>query len=127
VEPVFDLDLEGKNLTPVFGGVLIKPIEPSQFTAGGVAIPERSRPASMFAKVVAVGCGQRTEMGHVFENRFHPGQVVLYNPMANDSRYANVLRVVWHGEKLMLLSEGDILAIVTESNERMEPETVTGG
>jgi len=84
--------------------VLVKKIEPVNVTASGFVLP--SLPDETFkATVIKVGNGRPIEGGGNMPMSVAEGDVVIYNPNATIS-------VVVEGEKLLVIKEEDIFAIV---------------
>ena len=96
------------ELYPTLDRVLVRPAAAKQETAGGIIIPEGSGDHYAEGVVVKVGEG-RTRASGGFKVRepvnLEPGDTVLYSKVAG-------IPIKWNGEKLLLMREEDILAVV---------------
>jgi len=90
------------NIKPLFDRVVLK-VETKEKTQSGIVLPSSDN-KSQLAKVVAVGDGMPAE-GKKVEMQVKVGDTVVF------SKYAGT-EVESDGEKLLLVSQSDILAIV---------------
>lgn len=93
------------NLKPLGDRLIVSPVEQEEKTASGIILPESAKEKPMQGKVLAVGPGGRKEDGSRAPLDVDEGQVVLY------AKYAGT-EVKLNGDKLLILKETDILAIV---------------
>ena len=88
------------QLTPLHDRVIIKPVPAEEKTAGGIIIPDTAKEKPQRGTVVAAGPGKKDEPVTVKK-----GDTVLYG------KYSGT-EVRMDGQDLLILREGDILAIV---------------
>ncbi|MFS8524529.1 MAG: co-chaperone GroES [Limnochordales bacterium] len=95
------------NLKPLSDRVIVQPLEEEERTAGGILLPDTAKERPQQGKVVAVGPGRVNEEGKRLEMTVKEGDRVVY------SKYAGT-EVVIDGDEYLIMSEGDILAIIQE-------------
>ena len=88
------------QITPLHDRVVIKPAPAEEKTAGGIIIPDTAKEKPQRGTVVAAGPGKKDEPVTVKK-----GDTVLYG------KYSGT-EVTLAGQDLLILREGDILAIV---------------
>jgi chaperonin GroES len=88
------------QITPLHDRVVIKPAPAEEKTAGGIIIPDTAKEKPQRGTVVAAGPGKKDEPVTVKK-----GDTVLYG------KYSGT-EVRIDGQDLLILREGDILAIV---------------
>jgi len=88
------------QITPLHDRVVIKPAPAEEKTAGGIIIPDTAKEKPQRGTVVAAGPGKKDEPITVKK-----GDTVLYG------KYSGT-EVTLAGQDLLILREGDILAIV---------------
>lgn len=88
------------QITPLHDRVIIKPAPAEEKTAGGIIIPDTAKEKPQRGTVVAAGPGKKDEPVTVKK-----GDTVLYGKYSGTE-----VRV--DGQDLLILREGDILAIV---------------
>lgn len=94
------------KLRPLNDRIVVKPSEGEETTASGLFLPETAKEKPQQGEVLAVGPGRYDDEG---ENRIpldvKVGDVVLF------AKYGGT-EIKLDGEKLLILKESDILAIV---------------
>ncbi len=90
------------TIKPLSDRVLIEPAKAEEVTAGGIIIPDSAKEKPLKGFVKAVGGGTKDE-----EMVVKAGDVVLYG------KYAGT-EIELDGEKLLMMRQSDVLAIVTE-------------
>ena len=95
------------NLQPLEDRLLVEPIEREQTTASGIILPETAKEKPQEGRVLAAGPGRRDEEGERIPMDVTVGDRILY------ARYAGT-EVKVDGQKLLILRESDVLAIVQE-------------
>jgi chaperonin GroES len=95
------------KLRPLSDRIVVKPIEREAKTASGIILPESAREKPQEGEVLAVGPGARNEKGEHMPLDIQVGDTVLY------AKYAGT-EVKLDDEKLLILRESDILAVVEE-------------
>jgi chaperonin GroES len=93
------------NLKPLGDRLVVKPQEQVQMTASGLALPETAKEKPQKGEVIAVGPGRRDDNGNRVPMDVSVGDTVLY------AKYGGT-EVKMNGDKLLVLKESDILAIV---------------
>ncbi|SNR59667.1 co-chaperone GroES [Desulfurobacterium atlanticum] len=93
------------KLKPLYDRVVVKKVEMEQKTAGGIILPDTAKEESQMGEVVAVGEGRLLENGEIRPLKVKEGDKVLYSKYAGNE-------VELDGEKLLIIREEDILAIV---------------
>ncbi|WP_303855688.1 co-chaperone GroES [Allisonella histaminiformans] len=91
-------------LKPLADRVLVK-VEEETKTMGGILLPDTAQKKSQKGVVVAVGSGKMTEEGKRLPLEVKEGDEVLF------AKYSGT-EIEDKGEKYLLLSERDILAIL---------------
>jgi chaperonin GroES len=92
-------------LKPLADRVLVKVEEEETKTMGGILLPDTAQKKSQKGVVVAVGSGKMTEEGKRLPLEVKEGDEVLF------AKYSGT-EIEDKGEKYLLLSERDILAIL---------------
>lgn len=93
------------KLKPLADRLVVKPKEREETTASGIILPETAKEKPQEGEVLAVGPGRRDEDGDRIAMDVSVGDVVLY------AKYAGT-EIKVEGEKLLILKESDVLAIV---------------
>lgn len=88
------------NLTPLADRVIIKPAPAETKTIGGIIIPDTAKEKPLQGEVLAVGQGTKDEAMIL-----KAGDRVLYG------KYAGT-EVEFDGEKLLIMRQSDVLAII---------------
>jgi len=94
------------KLVPLGENVVVKRLEAEQVTAGGIVLPDAAREKPQQGRVLSVGDGRLLADGSRAEHQVAEGDRVLFTNYAGSE-------VVIDGEELLIMGEGDILAIVT--------------
>lgn len=92
-------------LKPLADRVLVKVEEEETKTMGGILLPDTAQKKSQKGVVVAVGSGKMTEEGKRLPLEVKEGDEVLF------AKYSGT-EIEDKGEKYLLLSERDIVAIL---------------
>ncbi len=95
------------KLRPLSDRIVVKPIEREAKTASGIILPESAREKPQEGEIIAVGPGARNDKGEFMPLDIKVGDIVLY------AKYAGT-EVKLDEEKLLILRESDILAVVEE-------------
>ena len=90
---------------PLHDRVVVKRIEETTKTAGGIIIPDTAKEKPQEGKVVAVGPGARDETGKVTPLDVKAGDVILFGKWSGTE-------VKIDGEDLLIMKESDILGVV---------------
>ncbi|AFY75954.1 MAG: co-chaperone GroES [Hydrococcus sp. C42_A2020_068] len=100
------ISISVSTVKPLGDRVFVKVSPSEERTAGGILLPDTAKEKPQIGEVVAVGPGKRNDDGSRSEPEVKVGDKVLY------SKYAGT-DVKLGGEDYVLLSEKDILAIVS--------------
>src|SRR3990172_7485987 len=95
------------NLNPLGDRLVIKPLEGEEVTPSGIVLPETAKEKPQKGEVLAVGPGARDEDGKRIVMDVKAGDKVLF------AKYAGT-EIKIDNEKVLILRESDVLAIVTE-------------
>ena len=96
-----------KKLKPLGDRLVIKPNEQEEMTASGLVLPETAKEKPQQGTILAVGPGRRDDDGNRIELDVAINDTVLY------AKYAgNEIKI--DGEKLLILKESDVLAILED-------------
>ena len=93
------------SLKPLGDRLIIEPIEQDDVTVGGIMLPDTAKEKPQKGKILAAGPGSRNDAGERVEMDVKVGDTVLY------AKYAGT-EIKLDGEKVLVLRESDILAIV---------------
>ena len=94
------------KLIPLGDKVVVRPMEAEEITAGGIVLPDAAQEKPRQGKVLSVGDGRLNQDGSRSEHEVTEGDRVLY------SQYSGT-EVSVDGESLLIMSENDILAVVS--------------
>jgi len=97
--------MASKNLKPLGDRLIVEPTEKDQKTASGIILPETAKEKPQEGTVLAAGPGRTDDEGQRIAMDVKVGDVVLY------AKYAGT-EVKIDDQKLLILKESDILAIV---------------
>ncbi len=95
------------NLKPLGERLIVKPIEQEEVTASGIVLPETAKEKPQKGDVLAIGPGDRDDDGKRIAMDVSVGNVVLF------AKYSGT-EVKIDDDKLLILKESDILAIVED-------------
>jgi chaperonin GroES len=95
------------KIKPMADRMLVKPLEEEEVTPGGIVLPETAKEKPQKGEVLAVGPGARDDEGKRIEMDVSVGDKVLF------AKYGGT-EIKMDGDKLLILRESDILAILEE-------------
>ena len=93
---------------PLHDRVLLRRIEASNKTAGGIIIPDTAQEKPMEGEIVAVGSGARDDAGKVIALDVKAGDRVLFSKWSGTEVKIN-------GEELLVMKESDIMGIIDQA------------
>jgi len=93
------------NLKPLADRLVVKPLEEEEVTPSGIVIPETAKEKPQKGEVLAVGPGARNDDGERVAMDVSVGDKVLF------AKYGGT-EIKVDGDKLLILRESDILAII---------------
>jgi chaperonin GroES len=94
------------KVVPLDDKVVIKRLASEEMTTGGIVLPDAAREKPQQGRVLSVGDGRLLSSGSRVPHQVSEGDRVLFQRWAGSE-------VVINGQELLILSEDDILAIVT--------------
>ncbi|MEM9237536.1 MAG: co-chaperone GroES [Verrucomicrobiota bacterium] len=94
------------NIQPLGQRVLVKRLDAAALSAGGIALPDSAQEKPQEAEVVSLGTGGKDDDGKTIEFTVKVGDKVLI------SKYGGT-DVNIDGDELLIMSESDILGIVS--------------
>ncbi len=100
------VSLSVSTVKPLGDRVFIKVSTKEEKTSGGILLPDAAQEKPQIGEISAVGPGKRSDDGSRQELEVKVGDKVLY------SKYAGT-DIKLGGEEFVLLSEKDILAVVS--------------
>ena len=95
------------NLKPLGDRLVVKPLEEEEVTPSGIVLPETAKEKPQKGEVLAVGPGARDDDGKRIEMDVSVGDKVLF------AKYGGT-EIKIDTEKLLILRESDILAILDD-------------
>lgn len=95
------------KLKPLSDRLVVKPLEQEEVTPSGIVLPETAKEKPQKGEVMAVGPGARDEDGKRIAMDVSVGDKVLF------AKYAGT-EIKVESEKLLILRESDILAVIDE-------------
>jgi len=95
------------KIRPLYDKVLIKRLDMSETTEGGIIIPDTAAEKPQQAEVVAVGKGRPIENGEILPLDVEAGDKVLFGKYGGNE-------VSLGGEDYLIISEHEILAVIED-------------
>lgn len=95
------------NMKPLGNNLIVEPIEEEEMSPGGIVLPDTAKERPQRGVVLAAGPGLRLENGGRQEMDVEEGDKVLF------AKYGGT-EIEQDDRTLMILSEDDVLAILTE-------------
>ncbi|HLB63321.1 MAG TPA: co-chaperone GroES [Anaerolineales bacterium] len=95
------------KLKPLADRLVVKPLEGEEVTPSGIVLPETAKEKPQKGEVLSVGPGARDDEGKRIVMDVRVGDKVLF------AKYAGT-EVKIENDKLLILRESDILAILEE-------------
>lgn len=95
------------KIKPLADRLLVKPLEEEEVTPGGIVLPETAKEKPQKGEVLAVGPGTRDDEGNRIAMDVSVGDKVLF------AKYGGT-EIKMDGDKLLILRESDILAILED-------------
>jgi chaperonin GroES len=93
------------SFRPLHDRVLVRRIEESEKTAGGIIIPDTAKEKPQEGEVIAVGPGTRGDDNERIPLDVKPGDRILFGKWSGSE-------VTLNGKALLIMKESDILGIV---------------
>ncbi len=99
--------LTSTKIRPLGDRVVVKPTQREEVTKSGIVLPDTAKEKPQRGEVIAVGPGRLTDEGERLPMEVKVGDEVLF------AKYAGTELKI-DDEEYLILSEKDILAILTE-------------
>ncbi len=96
------------KIRPLGEKIVVKRVESSDRTAGGIVLPETAKEKPQRARVLAVGSGRLLDSG-----KRHPLTVKKDDEVLLTKWGGTEVKI--DGDELLILDESDVLAVVTQS------------
>lgn len=94
------------KIVPLGANVVVKPLQREGQTAGGIVLPDMAAEKPQEGRVLSVGDGRLLADGRRASQQVSEGDRVVFN------RYAGA-EVTVDGQELLIMSEEEILAVVS--------------
>jgi chaperonin GroES len=95
------------NIKPLGDRLVVKPLEEEEITPSGIVLPETAKEKPQKGEVLSVGPGARDDDGKRIEMDVSVGDIVLF------AKYGGT-EIKVDSDKLLILRESDVLAIVQD-------------
>ena len=95
------------NIKPLSDRVLVKPLQESETTKGGIIIPDSAKQKSQEAQVLAVGTGGYDSNNNKIDFTVKVGDIVLLANYCGSEFEVD-------GEKYIIVKEAELLGIVIQ-------------
>jgi len=96
---------------PLHDRVLLRRVEQSEKTVGGIIIPDTAKEKPMEGEIIAVGSGTRQEDGKLVPLDVKAGDHVLFGKWSGTE-------VKIDGEDLLIMKESDLLGIIEKGKKK---------
>jgi chaperonin GroES len=93
------------NIRPLHDRVVVRRVEEEKTTASGLIIPDSATEKPSEGEIIAVGKGKTSDNGSIIALDVKIGDKVLFGQYAGTE-------IKVDGEKLLMMREGDIVAVV---------------
>ncbi|NVK00053.1 MAG: co-chaperone GroES [Oceanospirillaceae bacterium] len=101
------------SIKPLEDRVLVRRVDAQTLSAGGIVIPDKAAEKPTEGIVIAVGPGRRLENGQIVSPLVAEGDRVVFKKYGAQE-------ITENGEKLLIIREADLLAVVEESVKEEE-------
>jgi chaperonin GroES len=96
------------SFRPLHDRVLVRRVEETETTAGGIIIPDTAKEKPMQGEVLATGPGARNDKGEIVALDVQPGDRIVFGKWSGTE-------IKIDGEELLIMKESDIMGIVEDS------------
>ncbi|MGA2989024.1 MAG: co-chaperone GroES [Candidatus Korobacteraceae bacterium] len=93
------------KLTPLHDRILVRRVEESETTRGGIIIPDSAKDKPQEGEVIAVGKGKSNDEGKVFPLAVKAGDRILFGKYSG-----NEIKI--DGEEFLIMKEEEVLGIL---------------
>lgn len=95
------------KIKPLSDRLVVKPLEEEEVTPSGIVLPETAKEKPQKGEILSVGPGARDDEGKRIPMDVDVGNKILF------AKYAGT-EIKVDGDKLLILRESDVLAIIEE-------------
>jgi len=99
------------KFTPLHDRILVRRVEESETTRGGIIIPDTAKDKPQEGEVIAAGKGKISEEGKVRPLDVKEGDRILFG------KYAGT-EIKLDGEDLVIMREEEVLGVITRAAKR---------
>ena len=99
------------KFTPLHDRLLVRRVEESEVTRGGILIPDTAKDKPQEGEVISVGKGKVNEEGKVFPLAVKEGDRILFG------KYAGT-EIKLDGEEFVIMREEEVLGIITGATKK---------
>jgi len=99
------------KLTPLHDRLLVRRVEESETTRGGIIIPDSAKDKPQEGEVITVGKGKSNDEGKVFPLDVKAGDRILFG------KYAGT-EIKIDGEELLIMREEEVLGILEGTTKK---------
>jgi chaperonin GroES len=99
------------KFTPLHDRILVRRVEESETTRGGIIIPDTAKDKPQEGEVIAVGKGKINEEGKIRPLDVKEGDRILFG------KYAGT-EIKLDGEDLVIMREEEVLGVITGAAKR---------
>ena len=96
------------KLKPLYDKLILERLQAEERTAGGILLPDTAKEKPTEGRVVAVGSGRVLDDGRVVPPTLKVGDRVLFGSYTGSE-------VKSEGKNLLILDEGEVLAVVDDA------------
>jgi chaperonin GroES len=98
------------NIRPLHDRIVVRRVEETEVLPGGIVIPDTAKEKPQKGVVLATGSGMRLGNGTVVPLEVRPGDTILLGKYSGNE-------IVLDGEELLVLREGDVLAVLDSASQ----------
>ena len=99
-----------EKLTPLGDKVIVKPIEKEEVRKSGIILPDTAKEKPQEGEIIAVGPGRTNKKGEKIALELKAGDKVIF------AKYSGS-EIKLDGQKYLIMSESDILALVADETK----------
>ena len=103
------------KLTPLHDRIVVRRIEESETTRGGIIIPDSAKDKPQEGEVIAVGKGKSNDEGKVFPLDVKAGDRILFG------KYSGT-EIKIDGEEFLIMREEEVLGILEGAANRLRSD-----
>ena len=103
------------KFTPLHDRILVRRVEESETTRGGIIIPDSAKDKPQEGEVISVGRGKSNDEGKVFPLAVKAGDRILFG------KYSGT-EIKIDGEEFIIMREEEVLGILEGASSKKEKE-----